>query len=77
VVYIVTNSPTKVPNVTTIYSKGFFIENGEEEVASRLPTDEDIRVISPTEAKTLFGTGAHILDGVTVCVVLQWFSALH
>ncbi|GLB38269.1 putative protein of unknown function (DUF563) [Lyophyllum shimeji] len=64
VVYIVSDEPTKVPNVTHIYSKGLFIENGIEAQASRLPTDEDIQVISSKEAKTLFGTGAHRLDGV-------------
>ncbi|KAG6845116.1 hypothetical protein H0H87_000543 [Tephrocybe sp. NHM501043] len=64
VVYIVSDEPSMVPNVTHIYSKGFFIENGAEAVASRVPTDEDIRVISTKEAKTLFGTGAHLLDGV-------------
>ena len=71
VAYIVIDSPTRVPNVTSIYSKGFFIENGKEAVEARLPTDEDIRVISPKEARALFGSGANILDGVTVCVVLQ------
>ena len=63
------DSPTQVPNVTSIYSKGLFIQNGKEAEDARLPTDEDIRVISPDEAKTLFGLGAHILDGVTVCVL--------
>ncbi|KAG6865513.1 hypothetical protein C0991_001944 [Blastosporella zonata] len=64
VVYIVSDEPSQVPNVTHMYSKGHFIENGEEAVASRLPTDEDIRVITTKEAKKLFGAGAHLLDGV-------------
>ncbi|KAG6832018.1 hypothetical protein H0H92_006054 [Tricholoma furcatifolium] len=64
IVYIVTDQPEKVPNVSDIYSKGYFIENGKEAILSRLPTDEDIRVISTKEAKKLFGTGAHLLDGV-------------
>ncbi|KAF8073639.1 hypothetical protein FPV67DRAFT_1478736 [Lyophyllum atratum] len=64
VVYIVSDEPSKLPNITHIYSKGLFIENGEEAVASRRPTDEDIRVINTKEAKAMFGTGAHILDGV-------------
>jgi hypothetical protein len=67
VVYIVSDQPEKVPNVTWIYSKGLWIENGEDKVAARLPTDEDIRVISTQEAHSLFGEGAHMLDGVTVC----------
>lgn len=69
VVYIVTDEPSKFPNVSDIYSKGLFIENGEEEVASRLPTDEDITIISTRRAKQLFGTEAFIMDGVTVCCI--------
>lgn len=49
-----------------MYSKGLFIENGKEAEASRLPTNEDIQVISTKEAKKLFGTGAQIMDGVSV-----------
>ncbi|KAG6886739.1 hypothetical protein C0992_002589 [Termitomyces sp. T32_za158] len=66
IVYIVSDEPSRVPNVTHMYSKGLFIENGEEAVASRLPADEDIRVISTKQAKALFGNGAHLLDGVNV-----------
>jgi hypothetical protein len=81
VVYIVSDEPSKVPNVTDIYSKGLFIENGEEAVASRLPNDEDIRIISTKQAKQLFGTGAQIIDGVTVrcifvCRSLEWLIIL-
>lgn len=53
-----------------MYSKGLPVENGPEEEASRLPSDEDIRVISPKEARRLFGTGAQLLDGVNVRVFL-------
>jgi hypothetical protein len=73
VVYIVTDEPSKFPNVSDIYSKGLFIENGDEAVASRLPTDEDITIISTKRAKQLFGTEAFIMDGVTVrciCVLV-------
>ncbi|KAG6837606.1 hypothetical protein H0H93_006127 [Arthromyces matolae] len=66
VVYIVSDEPSKLPNVTHIYSKGHFIENGKDAVAGRLPTDEDIRVITTKEAKRLFGTGAHLLDGASI-----------
>ena len=72
IVYIVTDEPSKVPNVTDIYSKGLFIENGKEAILSRLPTDEDIRIISTKQAKQLFGTGATIMDGVTVrCISIS------
>ena len=66
IVYIVTDEPSKVPNITDIYSKGLFIENGKEAILARLPTDEDIRIINTKEAKQLFGMGATIMDGVTV-----------
>lgn len=65
VVYVVTNEPGVLPSVNAIYSKGLFIQNGRAAKASRLPTDADIRVISPEEARGLFGTGAQVLDGVT------------
>ncbi|KAF9462986.1 hypothetical protein BDZ94DRAFT_1259819 [Collybia nuda] len=68
VVYIVTDEPSKTPNVTSMYSKGLFIENGKEAETSRLPTDEDIQVISTKQAKKLFGTGAQVMDGVSFLV---------
>ena len=64
--YIVTDEPSTTPNITAMYSKGLFIENGKEAVAARLPTEEDIKIISPKQAKQLFGTRANLLDGVTV-----------
>jgi hypothetical protein len=67
VVYIVSNDPHKIPDLSAIYSKGVDIEVGEEAEMARLPDDTDIRIISTTEARALFGTGAQILDGVTVC----------
>lgn len=66
VVYIVSNDPHKIPDLSAIYSKGVDIEVGEEAEMARLPDDTDIRIISTTEARALFGTGAQILDGVTV-----------
>lgn len=75
VVYIVSDDPEKTPDVQFMYSKGIHVENGPEEEASRLPTDEDIRVVSSKEARRLFGTGAQLLDGVNVCVF--HFLTLH
>jgi hypothetical protein len=49
-----------------MYSKGLPISEGKEAEDSRLPTAEDIQIISSKQAKTLFGTGAQIIDGVTV-----------
>jgi hypothetical protein len=49
-----------------MYSKGIEIFPGKEAEDSRLPGDEDIRIIGTVEAKQLFGTGASVIDGVTV-----------
>lgn len=49
-----------------IYSTGAYIEEGNPSPDSRLPTDKDIQVISTKNAAKLFGTGAHIIDGVSV-----------
>jgi hypothetical protein len=65
-VYIVSDEPSQVPELRFVYSKGLFIKNGAVNEAARLPTDEDIKIISTKEAKKLFGTGAQIIDGVTV-----------
>lgn len=68
VVFIVSNEPHKIPDLAAIYSKGVDIEDGDEEEAqhARLPDDADIRIIGTTDARALFGSGAQILDGVTV-----------
>ncbi|KAJ7457674.1 hypothetical protein B0H11DRAFT_2063041 [Mycena galericulata] len=68
VVFIVSDEPHRIPDVTAIYSKGVDIEIGEEAERSRLPDDNDIRIISTAEARALFGTGAQLLDGVTYFV---------
>lgn len=68
VVYIVSDQPQQVPDLQFVYSKALRIENGLEKELERLPTDEDIKVISTSEAKKLFGTGAAIIDGVNFLV---------
>ncbi|KAJ7505581.1 hypothetical protein B0H11DRAFT_2154339 [Mycena galericulata] len=68
VVYVVSDNPDKVPDTSNMYSKGMEIFPGKEHEDSRLPGDEDIRIISTVEAKDLFGTGASIIDGVTYFV---------
>ncbi|TFK20596.1 hypothetical protein FA15DRAFT_707948 [Coprinopsis marcescibilis] len=68
VVYIVSDEPATVPDVQFIYSKGLFIENGATAEESRIPTDEDIQVISTKEARRLFGTGAQVIDGVNFLI---------
>ena len=66
VVYIVTDSPSTIPDLSFIYSKGINIAPGRENELLRLPTDEDIRVISSTQAKQLFGSDIQTMDGNTV-----------
>ncbi|KAJ6584675.1 hypothetical protein B0H19DRAFT_1249621 [Mycena capillaripes] len=68
VVFIVSNEPQNMPDVSAIYSKGVDIEVGEEAEMARLPDDTDIRIISTAEARALFGSGAQFLDGVTYFV---------
>lgn len=65
VLYIVSDEPRTVPDIRFIYSKGIFTEPGPEAAETRIPSDEDIRIVSSSEAKKLFGTGAQIMDGVT------------
>ena len=70
VLYIVSDEPRTVPDIRFIYSKGIFTEPGPEAAETRIPSDEDIRIVSSSEAKKLFGTGAQIMDGVTVRALL-------
>lgn len=63
-VYIVSNDPNDIPDVRYMYSKGIDITNEDHD--RRLPTASDIQVITAKEAAKLFGTGAHIIDGVSV-----------
>ena len=56
--YIVSDNRASIPDVKEVMSKGVFVKNGPEEERKRLPTSEDIQVISTREAKRLFGTSA-------------------
>lgn len=66
VVYIVTDNSSTIPDLNFIYSKGIYILPGRENELSRLPTDENIRLISSSQAKELFGSGIQTIDGMTV-----------
>ncbi|KAF9046494.1 hypothetical protein BJ165DRAFT_1345463 [Panaeolus papilionaceus] len=68
VVYVVSDNPNSVPDPSYIYSKGINIKPGKEAEDSRLPTDEDIRVISTSEARQLFGASARTIEGATFLV---------
>ena len=64
--YIVTDNSSTIPDLSSIYSRGIWILPGRAAYPSRLPTDEDIRIISTTQAKQLFGSGIQTIDGNTV-----------
>ncbi|EPQ54991.1 hypothetical protein GLOTRDRAFT_116124 [Gloeophyllum trabeum ATCC 11539] len=53
--YIVTDDPKGLPDRSKIISKGRPIRNGPVEVASRLPTDQEMRIVSTAEAREIFG----------------------
>jgi len=49
-----------------LISSGAWLFNEPEDVARRTPSDADLQVISPEEAKELFGLYAAWLDGTSV-----------
>lgn len=72
--YVVTDDPASVPDRNFIISTALRIANGPIEAAKRVPTDKELKVISTADAKTLFGSGADVLDGVTVRLVVLFQS---
>jgi hypothetical protein len=71
-VYLVNDEPETFPDRKFMTSRGVIIENGPDHVAARQPTDKDMRIISTTEAKKLFGTGANRVQGVTVRILAKF-----
>jgi hypothetical protein len=65
-VYLVSDEPETFPDRKFMTSSGAIIENTAESVAARMPTDKDMRIISTSAARKLFGTGANRIQGVTV-----------
>jgi hypothetical protein len=65
-VFLVSDEPATFPDRKFITSTGMIIDNGLEMVRARLPTDKDMRIISTSAAKKLFGNGANRIQGVTV-----------
>ncbi|KAK7441729.1 hypothetical protein VKT23_016392 [Stygiomarasmius scandens] len=66
--YIVSDTPSAIPDVSAILSQGINILPGDETAPDRLPTEKDIQVISKAEARQLFGTGAQVVDGLSFVV---------
>jgi hypothetical protein len=75
VIFIVTDSPSTIPDLSSICSKGIFVLPGRNNELSRLPTEENIRVISSEQAEQLFGSDIETVDGITVRFT-SW-AALH
>ena len=72
--YIVTDDPASVPDRKFITSTALRVANGPIEGAKRIPTDKNLRIISTSDAKKLFGSGADVLDGVTVSLAILYLT---
>jgi len=77
IVYIVSDHPSSIPDVRFILSKGIPILLGVEEEEGRLPSKNEIKVITSQESKKLFGgTSAQVIDGFSVRM-LYLLVAMH
>ena len=65
-VFVVTDAPETIPPRKTLTSTGIELKGDPELVKARLPTDREMRIISPEDAIELFGSGATLIDGITV-----------
>jgi hypothetical protein len=66
--YIVTDHPSSIPFLRHMVSTGAEIWNDEESIRRREPTEKDMRIIFPSEAKRLWGNSASRVSGVTLLV---------
>jgi hypothetical protein len=66
VMYIISDDPGSLPALDAMISNGEWILPGREAEIARLPSNNDMKVISSREAKELFGGSAQIMDGVSV-----------
>ncbi|KAH7883159.1 hypothetical protein F5I97DRAFT_1815379 [Phlebopus sp. FC_14] len=64
-VFVVTDEPDSIPERASMTSTAVRINNGPLAVASRFPTDRELRVVTTDEARELFGTSAELIDGTT------------
>ncbi|THH05519.1 hypothetical protein EW145_g4737 [Phellinidium pouzarii] len=68
-IFIVTSTPEAIPERKLITSSGYDIFNEPEEIRKRLPSDKDIRVVTPAEAQRIFNThSASHIDGASFLV---------
>lgn len=67
--YIVTSNPDSIPARKSLTSSGIEFYNGPGEPEKRLPTDKDIQIVSPEQARLIFNVNsASLLDGVSFLV---------
>ncbi|WWD17859.1 hypothetical protein CI109_102303 [Kwoniella shandongensis] len=66
--FIVTDNPSSIPLLRLMTSTGNEIWNDEESIKGREPTEQDMRIIFPSEAKRLFGNSASLVSGSTFLV---------
>ncbi|KAL4079337.1 hypothetical protein J3A83DRAFT_4208905 [Scleroderma citrinum] len=64
-VYVVTDELETIPPRERMISTAINVRNGKEAVAARLPSDQEMRIISTEEARKIFGTAVGVIDGVT------------
>ncbi|WVR05900.1 hypothetical protein IAU60_002926 [Kwoniella sp. DSM 27419] len=66
--FIVTDNPSSIPLLRLMVSTGNEIWNDEESIKGREPTEKDMRIIFPSEAKRLWGQSASLVSGATFLV---------
>lgn len=66
--YLVTDHPSTIPLLRMMVSTGAEIWNDEDSIRRREPTEKDMRIIFPSEARRLWGDSASRVSGVTLLV---------
>ncbi|AAW42198.1 expressed protein [Cryptococcus deneoformans JEC21] len=66
--FIVTDHPSSIPLLRLMASTGNEIWNDEESIRGREPTEKDMRIIFPSEAKKLWGQSASLVSGASFVV---------
>ncbi|EIW72763.1 hypothetical protein TREMEDRAFT_41962 [Tremella mesenterica DSM 1558] len=66
--FIVTDNPSSIPLLRLMTSTGKEVWNDEESILGREPTEKDMRIIFPSEAKKLWGQSASRVAGTTMLI---------
>ena len=65
-IFIVTSNVSAIPKPKAITSSGYMILSEREDIVKRLPTEKDIRIVTPAQAQELFSTTSAVrLQGAT------------